>query len=411
MRIAARLPIMAGLLLAVAAAAQQQPPRVKCAWGGDVNRGAGPKLAASVHHELLAFLRLPAEARAKRAAELVRKRAVDAIEAWKRFRNPELVLLARACLDHDDWHVVHRGLHWARELRDPALLERAWALLDHPEPKLREKAAITCLELWDSGAAERVAGGRVRETLDVRTTLERDFHVRQALRALRRRVDGELEPDVVAPEVVVELDDGLRWAPFVPGLRHLAEVAPGVVVPQGSWPAGASAAALPVVERWNAPLLGYGVEEVPGIEMQPFGNKRGEGTLLHTGQDVGGCSDGAGIYALADGIVRYVSAGSDMGVGLVVEHHLAQDELVNAVYMHAGGTLLVTAGERVEGGQLLGTVGLSWSIENGGQFAHLHLGLYPGPFRLGHNYGYGPADEGLAGWLDPAERLSKWIAQ
>jgi murein DD-endopeptidase MepM/ murein hydrolase activator NlpD len=99
-----------------------------------------------------------------------------------------------------------------------------------------------------------------------------------------------------------------------------------------------------------------------------------------------------------------------MGTLLVVEHHRAAKELVNAVYMHGGLQVFVEAGEKVTAGQLLGTQGLSFSIENGGHFAHLHLGLYPGPFSLTHNYGYKPASAGLDDWLDPAKVLPEWIA-
>jgi hypothetical protein len=54
-------------------------------------------------------------------------------------------------------------------------------------------------------------------------------------------------------------------------------------------------------------------------------------------------------------------------------------------------------------------MGLGFSIENGGHFAHLHFGLYPGPFDLRHNYGYKSAKDGLADWYDPAAELPRWI--
>jgi hypothetical protein len=54
---------------------------------------------------------------------------------------------------------------------------------------------------------------------------------------------------------------------------------------------------------------------------------------------------------------------------------------------------------------------MSYSIENGGHFAHLHFGTYPGPFNVLHNYGYKPVTAGLADWLDPAKFLPQWIAR
>jgi len=332
------------------------------------------------------------------------KRAVEAIEAWKRFRNPELVELARACLDHPDWHVVHRALHWSGRLRDPTLLERALRKLDDPEPRLREMAVLACLQAVDPQTSEQELAV-VREKLAERIGAEKDFHVRQALLALQRRVAGRLEPREIQPELRVTLADGLIWTPLLPRLSHLEEVAPGAQLREACELGAASARTLPVVERWTAPLLGYGQEEVPRIVLQPFGKERQDGALVHTGQDVGGCGDGAGFYALADGVVRMISTGTDMGTGVVVEHRMAEDQLVNVVYMHGAGTLYVKVGEQVAGGQLLGTMGLSWSAENGGQFAHLHLGVYPGAFQSGHNYGYKPAAGGLEDWLDPAEWL------
>jgi murein DD-endopeptidase MepM/ murein hydrolase activator NlpD len=66
----------------------------------------------------------------------------------------------------------------------------------------------------------------------------------------------------------------------------------------------------------------------------------------------------------------------------------------------------VKAGDRVAAGQLLGSMGLGFSFENGGHFAHLHFGVYPGPFQPRHNYGYKPASEGLSDWIDPAAFLA-----
>jgi len=400
-----------GLCVALLVAAAPAPPQERpLVWGGDVNRDSGGKLVESVARELRGFVKLPATARPKRAAELARTRASAAIEGWKRYRDPELIDLARACLSHPEWRVVHRALLWARALGDPALFESAWALIDHPQPRLRERAAVSCLESWRAPQGGIGAGGAAAASVSVRLAAEQDFHVRQILHALQRRCAGGLEPRQAAREVVVKRRDGLSWAPYVRRLSRLAEVAPGVTVTPSGEPGGGSAAALPVVERWFEPLLGYGREEVPGIVLQPFGKERQEGELVHTGQDVGGCLDGAGFYAIGSGVVRWITSGSDMGVGIVVEHHRAPGELVNAVYMHAGGTIFVEVGEQVEGGQLLATMGLSFSVENGGQFAHLHFGLYPGRFDVAHNYGYKPAAAGISDWLDPADCLPRWIA-
>jgi hypothetical protein len=164
---------------------------------------------------------------------------------------------------------------------------------------------------------------------------------------------------------------------------------------------------LPVPDLWTTPILGYGEEEVPGAGLQPFGNPRERGAV-HTGQDVGSSLDGAGFYAIADGFVKFVHSGSDMGTLIVTEHREDEKGVVCAVYMHGGDRVFVKGGEKVSAGQLLGTMGMGFSIENGGHFAHLHFGLYPGPFQANHNYGYKQASAGLSDWYDPAKCIPRW---
>jgi murein DD-endopeptidase MepM/ murein hydrolase activator NlpD len=244
--------------------------------------------------------------------------------------------------------------------------------------------------------------------------------VKQVLLALLRRIDGHLIPRRLAAETTVKTGDGLLSTPFLRGFTHLQKVAPGVRPTATSDPTGASLDDVAIAHAWIAPLIDFGVEEVAGIRLQPFGKPRQEGALVHTGQDVGGCLDGAGFYAIGDGVIRAVEAGNDMGTLIVVEHHVEPAALgaaspltesrLNVVYMHAGATVFVAAGDAVCAGQLLGTMGLSFSIENGGHFSHLHFGLYPGPFNDEHNYGYKPAGEGLGDWLDPAVVLPALLA-
>lgn len=378
-------------------------------WGADVNSGDGPKLAASVHEELLALVHAPAAERDAQAADLVKRRGGAAIEAWKRFRNPELVALERACIGSGDWKLAHRGLCWARKLGDGGAVALATPLLEAQEARLREAAALALIELVDPKHPKKSPVAPARDAVAAQRTKETDGAVASALAALEQRLAGRLDVREVAAEVVVRCDDGLLWTPFLDGMNQLAAVAPGVALAQKNDSGGGSALKLPVASRFVAPLCGWPKEEVPGVGLQPFANPRQNGTVFHTGQDLGACLDGAGYHAIADGVVRLVHSGSDMGTLIVVEHHRGAKELVNALYMHGGGKVFVAPGEKVSAGQLLATEGLSFSIENGGHFAHLHFGLYPGPFSLTHNYGYKPASAGLDDWLDPAKVLPEWI--
>jgi murein DD-endopeptidase MepM/ murein hydrolase activator NlpD len=382
-------------------------------WGADVNRGAGPKLIDEVDGELASLIRLPAAAREKKAAELARKRAHLAIEGWKRFRNPELATLAQACLSHADWRVVHRALHWLSAIDPRAALAPALARLDHKAPLLRERAILAALDGWDDAAGAAALGGPALPRLFVRRDREEDPCIRSALTALIERIDSGRAPRRLAGEPRQTRKDGLVWTPFLSGASQI----PTISLDRPHLPTDDVATESPLLASAQAlgwPLLQWGHEEVPRIELQPFGKLRRDGALVHTGVDVGACRDGSGFYAIADGVVRLVDSGGTAGTRFVVEHRRGDVRsgatTVNAVYMHASGRVFVEAGDRVACHQLLGTMGDSFSFENGGHFAHLHLGLYPGPFDRNHNHGYQPASGDLSEWLDPAAELPDWIA-
>jgi murein DD-endopeptidase MepM/ murein hydrolase activator NlpD len=79
--------------------------------------------------------------------------------------------------------------------------------------------------------------------------------------------------------------------------------------------------------------------------------------------------DGAPIQAIADGVVREVSATDNGGLGVyAVIDHTTDGELVSSVYAHmTEGSLALSVGQRVAVGDLVGTVG------NTGQSTGPHL--------------------------------------
>ncbi len=370
-------------------------------WGADINPGEGPKMVAEVQHDLLKIVQAPEAERFERVASFMKRGGKHTVEGLKRFRNPELKALFTALLDHPDWHLQHRGLFALEYYKDPATLDRAWLFLEHPQRRMREKAAITCIKLWD--------GQKPPSDLDYLIRNERDLHVRRCFEALQARIEGTLPVETVYEEHLVTLENGLILTPFLSGMNTLPKAAPDYKPVPAFHEGKGSAARLDAEGAWSTPLLGYGEEEVPGTSLQPFANLRQNGTVYHTGHDVGACLDGAGYYAPADGVVKLIHSGSDMGTLIVLQHHLPGGRLVNGVYMHGGDTVFVAPGDVVRCGQLLGTMGMSYSIENGGHFAHLHYGLYPGAFDKRHNYGYRPVSAGLHDWYDPETFLPAWI--
>lgn len=394
------------LLLLVFAAG---PPAASAAepWGTDTNAGDGPRLLEETAPHLAAIVAAPASERPARIEAYVAGPAAQQIEAVKRFRNPELHPLFQALARHEDWKVRHRALFALEYYGEAADLPLAFAALDHAEPRLREKAAITALKLWDRKAARRIEGDP-EAIVAAQLDRETDPHVVSALGALQRRMDGELEVERVYEEHLEERPDGLRVTPFLSGMQHVSKVAPRYRKQGRSRSGGRSAAKLPV-GPFTAPIVRFGEEARGGMSLQPFANLRGGGSTYHTGLDVGACLDGAGFYALAPGIVRFVHTGSDMGTLIVVQHALGDGRTVNAVYMHGGDTVFVEAGDRVATGDLLTTMGMGYSIENGGHYAHIHFGLYPGAFSTTHNYGYRAVSAGLVDWYDPALYIPLWI--
>lgn len=382
------------------------PARAEGGFGGDINAGRGPALVEEVRPGLLAVVKAGEAGRAA-AIEAFLPRADGTCEGWKRFRNPELRPLFLKLTDAQDWHTAHRALLALEYYRNPADLPAAWKLLFHSERRLREKAAITCIKLWSPAAGSKLSKGDARNALLAAIDVEKDSHVKKCFEALLRRMDGKLPEERTYTEFTVKGADGLLVTPFLEGMDKAPKVAPGYAAKGVSQGGGSSAMKLPVAAEWTTPVLGYGQEEVPGAGLQPFANPR-EGGRVHTGQDFAASLDGSGFYAAAEGVVKLVHSGSDMGTLLVLEHHLDEKQVVCAVYMHGGDTVFVRGGDRVEAGRLLGSMGLSFSLENGGHFAHLHYGLYPGPFQSNHNYGYKLAREGLADWLDPAKCLPRW---
>jgi murein DD-endopeptidase MepM/ murein hydrolase activator NlpD len=317
------------LLLALAAPALAE-------WGKDTDPGMARQMLQAVEEDLAKVL-AGGDVRA-----FVEKHGSERIEAIKRFRNPELRGLFEKLLAHTDWHVQHRALLALESLGDAAAIDAVLPLLEHPHRRLREKAAIALVRLWD---------GR---KLDLATILatEEDFHVKRCLEALARRIDGTLPVVTLSPERILGGSGGLLLAPYTESAETHEPRTGGKGAP-------------PFATRWVMPLLGWGEEEVIESPLRAFG-------AGHPGTDKGACLDGAGVYAATDGIVRSVAAGE-----IVLEHQLARRDPLRAVYLHTGNVVFVEPGERVTPGQLLGTIGMGFTAENGAVFAHLEYRIGP----------------------------------
>lgn len=374
-------------------------PAALAGWGADLDPAQGRRMLQDVEKDLLWMVEAPDDERPDRIARFAEKSARGAIEALKRSRDPALLPLFVTLLDHDDWRVVHRALLVLEHYWDPSAFPRAWMLLEHPERRVREKAAIACIKLWD--------GSRAPEAIDALLAEEEDLHVRRCLEALRRRAEGGLPTVRVHREVVEKQENGLLRVPFVGDDDAHAVSASGL---EPFSKTGRSGKRLEEADVWTGPLLGYGEAAVVGGPMEPFGSLTPDGARLHVGQDLGACLDGAGIYAPAAGIVRHIESGFEGGTVIALEHALDRHDRVTTVLLHGGDTVFVDVGDRVAPAQLLTTVGLSWSPENGGHVAHVHVGIHEGSYVPPTGFdGDVPAGEGPGGWMDPEAFLPSWI--
>jgi murein DD-endopeptidase MepM/ murein hydrolase activator NlpD len=144
----------------------------------------------------------------------------------------------------------------------------------------------------------------------------------------------------------------------------------------------------------HQPNGGYGL---------PVVDKVGDANLIHLGADVGFYRVGEPVYAVAAGVVRLSQGESERGKAeggsgkgkagsapkanpngkklewgnvVVIEHQLADGKYATSIYGHLANDRLVKAGDFVQAGQQIGTVGAT--RVNGGYKPHLHLGVRAG---------------------------------
>ena len=146
-------------------------------------------------------------------------------------------------------------------------------------------------------------------------------------------------------------------------------------------------------------------------------NTKTYGQLVHVGDDVSWYRDQRTVIAISSGIVRQVDCLNSWGHLVVIEHEVPYDSLVRkrvidkatlgkftntiqqptrdgpnniricSLYAHLGPLLTVKAGDEVNTGQKIGVIGRSYTWENGGYPAHLHIAIHLGPYRQTYRKG------------------------
>jgi hypothetical protein len=109
-----------------------------------------------------------------------------------------------------------------------------------------------------------------------------------------------------------------------------------------------------------------------------FANKHGP--IYHVGFDGAWFFEGLPVHAVSNGIIKQISHDLSWGTMIAVETTWLSHDTVTIIYGHLSRFISVSIGEEVHVGQRLGQIGNSVSYENGGYWAHLHLGIVKGSY-------------------------------
>lgn len=132
---------------------------------------------------------------------------------------------------------------------------------------------------------------------------------------------------------------------------------------------------IPVADSFVPPIIGYLDEFIFKGRRISFGVG---GHKKHAGDDCGWFREGASVYAIGAGVIRLIHHSPDWGFLMVIEHKTIKGHYLCSIYGHLSKKIYKRAGDIVKKGEKIGTIGLSYSIENGGYGAHLHFGICKG---------------------------------
>jgi len=413
---AAAIPMLLLLIVSVAAA---EPPKVPKADPNVVNLVNVPARwdpAVQATRPAVHALVVAKDDGARTAAEdrLVAEFGRRSIEVLIRYREPRLIPVFARLLEHEDWFVRRLAVFGLQRNLGFAAMDGILDRVDDDEALVREIAATTTAILHTAAAkhkdllpkdkaVKKAAKGMKkrkkedRKRLESRLETEANTFVREALQASIEAM-GKRKLVRIHTEPTVE-DAGTRFVPRLEGGQVNAYQA-------GSGTTSSGSAKLKPTSAWGYPVMLYPREVfalTSDTPLVPLPTKRNS---FHYGHDCGWYLEGSGIYAVADGVVRWIRSGGDWGGIVVTEHKDEEGEKITALNGHCGMWVFVKGGERVRKGQLIAQMGLSFSAENGGHGAHDHFGMYAGAFSEGHCYGRGMNDRTKDGWLVPADFLT-----
>jgi len=144
---------------------------------------------------------------------------------------------------------------------------------------------------------------------------------------------------------------------------------------------------------------------------------RGVDWGIHLGEDVV-CPENSPVRAIADGTVVYAKLhpGSkkrgNWGHIIIVEHQSEDGKKVfYSLYGHLG-KIYKKVNQKVKQKQIIGRIGRAYTAGNGWWPAHLHFGIYVGPWQGVVLPGYYRKDQNrtkISDWLNPSEFIEGQI--
>jgi hypothetical protein len=117
-----------------------------------------------------------------------------------------------------------------------------------------------------------------------------------------------------------------------------------------------------------------------------FGSKTG--SIYHIGMDSGWLLEGLSIHSISDGIVKQISHSLSWGNHVVIETVARNGDHLCIIYGHLSPYNNLRIGDTIHLGDRIGQIGNSVTPENGGYWAHLHLGIEKNEFSRAAISGY-----------------------
>jgi len=105
------------------------------------------------------------------------------------------------------------------------------------------------------------------------------------------------------------------------------------------------------------------------------------GPVFHVGKDAGWLYEGLPVHSICNGIVKEISHNLSWGNLVVVESVLKDSDTICVIYGHLSPYNNLNVGDTVSAGDRIGQIGNSVTPDNGGYWAHLHLGIEKSSFR------------------------------